>query len=155
MLVVEKTYDDIFDCGKAPVLFCVWDQDHYLHEEVFSAQDLILVRPDRRASPRPDKVNIPSSVPSADGPVEKKSFFREVTLSKDGERLSFYLVLGVQRRQLGLISLKALREVSGDTDLEPVRAFFAHEIQIRIACERKKILRPRMAVIVLDVTDFK
>ena len=39
--------------------FCVWESEHYLHEEVFAGKDLILVQKERRRIPRGGNINFP------------------------------------------------------------------------------------------------
>jgi uncharacterized protein YodC (DUF2158 family) len=41
--------------------FCVWEDRHHLHEEVFDLASLVLLRPDRRRVPRRECPPFPRS----------------------------------------------------------------------------------------------
>jgi hypothetical protein len=45
---------------EAASFFCVWEQQHFLHEEVIPAEQLIIVRRERRRIPRGGKLQFPS-----------------------------------------------------------------------------------------------
>lgn len=58
MLVIGRA--DEPDGEEDPAVFCVWEQAHFLHQQVFLICDLEMVRKERRRVPRNGCLDFPS-----------------------------------------------------------------------------------------------
>ena len=59
MLVIGSANDDRWEVAAAPSFFCVWERQHFLHEEVVSSENLTLLRVERRRVPRGGILDFP------------------------------------------------------------------------------------------------
>lgn len=62
LLIIGTADDDFFDAPLIPSWFCVWEYEHRLFEEVFSEDNLTLVRKERRRIPRGGELEFPCHV---------------------------------------------------------------------------------------------
>jgi hypothetical protein len=60
MLVIGRADDDLWDVASRPSVFCVWEQDNILFEEVVAVEQLVLVRRERRRVLRCGELIFPS-----------------------------------------------------------------------------------------------
>lgn len=59
MLVIGSANDDRWEVPAVPSFFCVWERQHFLHEEAVSSENLTLVRVERRRVPRGGILDFP------------------------------------------------------------------------------------------------
>jgi hypothetical protein len=59
MLVIGRADHDLWETGSLPSVFCVWEHDNVLFEEVVEVALLILVRKERRRIPRGGELVFP------------------------------------------------------------------------------------------------
>lgn len=59
MLVIGRADDELWEPGRGIAFFCVWEQVHFLHEEVFPEAQLLLIRKERRRIPRGGNLYFP------------------------------------------------------------------------------------------------
>jgi hypothetical protein len=59
MLVIGRADDDLWDTASDPSVFCVWEQNNILFEEVIAVERLRLVRRERRRVVRGGKLKFP------------------------------------------------------------------------------------------------
>lgn len=62
-MLIIGTADDQAVRPEAASFFCVWEQSHFLHEEVVAARELSIVRRERRRIPRGGLLDFPTQVP--------------------------------------------------------------------------------------------
>lgn len=60
MMIVGSADDEHAVVGDAPTWFCVWESNHRLFERVYSENELIVIRKERRRIPRGGDMNFPS-----------------------------------------------------------------------------------------------
>lgn len=59
MLVIGRVDVDGLEEEIAPSVFCVWEREHFLHEQIFKICDLDLVRVERRRFVRDAHLSYP------------------------------------------------------------------------------------------------
>jgi hypothetical protein len=59
MLVIGRADHEYWEPGSVPALFCAWEEDHQLFEEVFTLSQLTLVRREQRRIPRGGELEFP------------------------------------------------------------------------------------------------
>ena|GEM_PF-3503045 len=62
-MLIIGTADDQPVRPEAASFFCVWEQSHFLHEEVVAAGELLIVRRERRRIPRGGLLDFPNQIP--------------------------------------------------------------------------------------------
>ena len=100
-MIVVGVADFHRDRPEALSVFCVWDEDHFLREEVFQTRHLALIRKERRRSLRRSDVEYRACAPSRPtAGIE----LQDVSLSMDGQRVTFYVQVSRTARKFALIS---------------------------------------------------
>lgn len=61
-MLIIGTADDQPVRPEAASFFCVWEQSHFLHEEVVPARELSIVRRERRRIPRGGMLDFPIQI---------------------------------------------------------------------------------------------
>lgn len=72
MLAIGRADDEVWVPDSSPAFFCVWEEGHQLREEIFPAERLVLVRPERRKIPRRGELQIPRAHSGKRDPRETK-----------------------------------------------------------------------------------
>lgn len=151
-MIVVGVADFHRDRPEALSVFCVWDENHFLHEEVFQTQHLALIRKERRRAMRRSDLEYRACAPSQPtGGIE----LQDVSLSLDGQRVTFYVQLSTMARKFALISAGALTASFPETGGGALAAFDAHRALIKLACQRKIRAYPGFPVLILHAADFE
>jgi uncharacterized protein YodC (DUF2158 family) len=151
-MIVVGVADFHRDRPEALSVFCVWDENHFLHEEVFQTQHLALIRKERRRAMRRSDLEYRACAPSQPtGGIE----LQDVSLSLDGQRVTFYVQLSTMARKFALISAGALTASFPETGGGALAAFEAHRSLIKLACQRKIRAYPGFPVLILHAADFE
>lgn len=60
-MMVVSADEECSEGAISPAFFCVWEHNHFLHEELIGIDELVLVRRERRRVPRGGILNFPCS----------------------------------------------------------------------------------------------
>ena len=67
MLVIGRANDEFWHPDEEQAVFCAWEQENLLYEEVFPVHSLVLVRQERRRVPRGGELQFPARSNQATG----------------------------------------------------------------------------------------
>jgi uncharacterized protein YodC (DUF2158 family) len=151
-MIVVGVADFHRDRPEALSVFCVWDENHFLHEEVFQTKHLALIRKERRRAVRRTDAEYRACAPSQPtAGIE----LQDVSLSMDGQRVTFYVQVATTARKFALISAGALTRAFPQTGGGALATFETHRRLIKLAGQRKMRAYPGFPVLILHATDFE
>lgn len=151
-MIVVGVADFHSDRPEALSVFCVWDENHFLHEKVFQTKHLALIRKERRRAVRRTDLEYRACAP---GQSTASIELQDVSLSMDGQRVTFYVQVSTTARKFALISAGALTSAFPQTGGDALAAFETHRALVKFACQRKIRAYPGFPVLILHATDFE